>query len=73
MTFYLCPHCKKPAFYFHKRPNMGDRLTYQNIYTNGNWIPQLGGMVYCQMCMSHIKRLVVENVMDNLEYLESLV
>ena len=73
MIFYLCPHCDKPAFYLHKRLKRSDRLCYQDIYTNGGWLPKLGSEVQCQMCMMPIDKLVANNVMDNLEYLESKI
>jgi hypothetical protein len=72
MIYYLCPYCDKPAFFFRVRPKKDAIIVYQNIQTNGNWIPQKGCKIYCQVCMTVIPRLVIERVMTNLDYLESL-
>jgi hypothetical protein len=70
MIGYICPYCDKFAFYLKKRIYKGDRLTYQNVYTNENWTPKYKGDILCQNCMRHLYGLVVERIMNNLEYLE---
>jgi hypothetical protein len=72
MIYYICDKCNEPAFYLKRKIGYDGQLFYEDVYTNGAWIPKVFGSIWCQSCGRRFSKLFSDYVMDNLEYVEYL-